>query len=202
MSFTGRKSADPRRPDSRGLHGWQTIKSYRFRGHFLDLKTLAFSLTNRRLHVEIGMRSFRVERGKIQVSSHGELTEEYLHYNRRDVEATARLAKSFSTNTTCTPSRCQKQKHSRPPQSAELISAKWASARSFSARHSLQPYVGYAQTAYFGGRTSAHIRKVTVPVVYVDFLSMYPTVNSLMNLWQFLIARNITVVGHCHQEII
>jgi hypothetical protein len=31
------------------------------------------------------------------------------------------------------------------------------------------------------GRTSAHIRKVTVPVVYTNFLSMYPTVNSLMD---------------------
>ena len=34
-------------------------------------------------------------------------------------------------------------------------------------------YLGYAQSAFFGGRTSAHIRKVPVPVVYTDFLSMY-----------------------------
>ncbi|MBB5338395.1 hypothetical protein [Tunturiibacter gelidoferens] len=66
----------------------------------------------------------------------------------------------------------------------------------------IQQYVGYAQTAYFGGRTSAHIRKVAVPVVYTDFLSMYPTVNSLMNLWQFVIAREIKFVDHCHGEII
>ena len=65
----------------------------------------------------------------------------------------------------------------------------------------LQPYIGYAQTAYFGGRTSAHIRKVAVPIVYVDFLSMYPTVNSLMNLWQFVIARKIRIVDHCHDAI-
>src|SRR5882762_723160 len=38
------------------------------------------------------------------------------------------------------------------------------------------------------GRTSAHIRKVTVPVVYTNFLSMYPTVNSLMDLWRFVTA--------------
>src|SRR5215469_10603320 len=50
-------------------------------------------------------------------------------------------------------------------------------------------YLGYAQTALFGGRTSVNIRKVVCPIVYVDFLSMYSTVNTLMRLWQFVIAR-------------
>jgi hypothetical protein len=61
-------------------------------------------------------------------------------------------------------------------------------------------YLGYAQTAFFGGRTSAHIRKVPVPVVYVDFLSMYPTVNSLMDLRRFLIARQVRV-KRCRAEV-
>ena len=62
-------------------------------------------------------------------------------------------------------------------------------------------YLGYAQSAFFGGRTSAHIRKMPVPVVYTDFLSMYPTVNSLMDLWRFVTARKIKVVEHCQAEI-
>jgi hypothetical protein len=62
-------------------------------------------------------------------------------------------------------------------------------------------YLGYAQSAFFGGRTSAHIRKVSVPVVYTDFLSMYPTVNSLMDLWSFVTAREIGIVEHCQAEI-
>jgi hypothetical protein len=61
--------------------------------------------------------------------------------------------------------------------------------------------VGFAQTAFFGGRTSAHIRRVPVPVVYVDFLSMYPTVNGLMNLWDFVIAKEIRVITRCGKEI-
>jgi len=60
-----------------------------------------------------------------------------------------------------------------------------------------EAYLGFAQTAFFGGRTSAHIRKVPVPVVYVDFLSMYPTVNSLMDLRRFLIAREVQVKRQC-----
>src|SRR5690242_12171643 len=64
-----------------------------------------------------------------------------------------------------------------------------------------QKYLGFAQTAFFGGRTSAHIRKIPVPVVYLDFLSMYPTVNSLMDLWRFVIAREIRIVTQCREEI-
>jgi hypothetical protein len=54
---------------------------------------------------------------------------------------------------------------------------------------------------FFGGRASAHIRKIPVPVVYTDFLSMYPTVNSLMGLWRFVIAQEIKVVENCKREI-
>src|SRR5437764_10425091 len=62
-------------------------------------------------------------------------------------------------------------------------------------------YLGYAQSAFFGGRTSAHIRKVAVPVVYTDFLSMYPTVNSLMGLWQFVTAREVRVDEDCRASV-
>ena len=62
-------------------------------------------------------------------------------------------------------------------------------------------YLGYAASAFYGGRTSAHIRKAAVPVVYTDFLSMYPTVNSLIDLWRFVTAREIKVIPHCQAEI-
>ena len=62
-------------------------------------------------------------------------------------------------------------------------------------------YIGYAASAFYGGRTSAHVRKVPVPVVYTDFLSMYTTVNTLMDLWRFVIAGEIRVVKECANEI-
>jgi hypothetical protein len=37
--------------------------------------------------------------------------------------------------------------------------------------------------------------------VYTDFLSMYPTVNSLMGLWSFVVARKIRVIKQCASEI-
>ena len=53
--------------------------------------------------------------------------------------------------------------------------------------------LGQAMTAYFGGRTECRIRRWPVPVVLVDFLSMYPTVNALMDLWPLFIAERIEI---------
>jgi hypothetical protein len=62
-------------------------------------------------------------------------------------------------------------------------------------------YIGHAQSAFFGGRTSVHIRKVICPVVYLDFLSMYCTINCLMGLWRFVIAHQIRVREHCKHRV-
>ena len=50
---------------------------------------------------------------------------------------------------------------------------------------------GFAMAAYSGGRAECRIRRTAVPIVYVDFLSMYPTVNALMELWGVLSAERI-----------
>ena len=46
--------------------------------------------------------------------------------------------------------------------------------------------------SYYDGRAEAHIRKVPVPVVRLDFLSQYPTVNTLMGNWDIVTAANVT----------
>ena len=40
-----------------------------------------------------------------------------------------------------------------------------------------------------------------MPVVYTDFLSMYPTVNALMGLWRFVTAERIEVIDDCADEV-
>jgi hypothetical protein len=62
-------------------------------------------------------------------------------------------------------------------------------------------YLGNSESAFFGGRASAHIRKVPVPVCYVDFLSQYSTVNVLMGLWRFVTASEIRVVEDAREEL-
>lgn len=51
--------------------------------------------------------------------------------------------------------------------------------------------LGHAMVAYYGGWTEVRIRRVPVPIVLVDYLSMYPTVCTLMGLWRFLTSRRI-----------
>jgi hypothetical protein len=46
-------------------------------------------------------------------------------------------------------------------------------------------------STYFGGRAEVHIRREITPVIHCDFLSMYPTVCTLMELWRFVIARGV-----------
>ena len=46
-------------------------------------------------------------------------------------------------------------------------------------------------STYYGGRSEVHIRREVAQVLYCDFLSMYPTVCTLMGLWRFVIAERM-----------
>lgn len=202
ISITGRKGTDPIDRIPEGSEDGKPQKGYRFRGNFLDIRTLAFALTDRGHSLKSACKAFGIERSKLEVSKHGEISEEYIDYNRRDVEATARLAQRLLDEYALHPIALPETKAFSPASIGRSYLREMGITPIFERQSSLQPYIGYAQTAYFGGRTSAHIRKVAVPVVYVDFLSMYPTVNSLMNLWRFVIARKINVIDRCQKQII
>jgi len=176
-------------------------KGYKFRGHLLDLRTLAFALTDRAYSLDSACRAFGVEHGKQHVARHGIVTYDYIDYNRRDVQATAELAFKLLAEYAKHPINLQPTKAFSPASIGKSYLHGMGITPILERQSDFpEAYLGFAQTAFFGGRTSAHIRKVPVPVVYVDFLSMYPTVNSLMDLRQFLIAREVRV-KHCKTEI-
>ena len=180
----------------------EPVKGHIFRGHFLDLRTLAFALTDRGYSLAGACEAFGVEHGKQVVKRHGIVTKKYIDYNRRDVLATSELAAKLLEEYDRHPIDLQATKSYSPA----AIGKSYLRAMGIPPILERQPrfskrYLGYAQSAFFGGRTSAHIRKVPVPVVYTDFLSMYPTVNSLMDLWSFVTAKKITVVKDCQEEI-
>lgn len=201
--FTGQNSPDKSDLIPEGSETGKPEKGYKFRGHFLDLRTLAFALTDQSYSLESACEAFGVEHGKQQAARHGEVTEEYIDYNRRDVLATSELAAKLIE---------EYNKHGLSLQVTKAYSPA-SIGKAYLREMGIEPilkrqpdfpkqYLGYAQSAFFGGRTSAHIRKIAVPVVYTDFLSMYPTVNSLMKLWQFVIARQIKVIEHCQDDIL
>lgn len=171
------------------------------RGHFLDLRTTTFALTDRGHPLESACKAFNVEHGKTKVKEHGKMSNEYIDYNRRDVSATAELAYKVLGEYDRHAIDLQETKAFSPASIGKAYLRKMGITPVLQRHTNFQPYLGYAQTAFFGGRTGAHIRKMAIPVVYTDFLSMYPTVNSLLKLWDFVIARHIRVVDHCKDEI-
>jgi hypothetical protein len=52
---------------------------------------------------------------------------------------------------------------------------------------------GICMQSYYGGRAEIRICRTLLPVVYTDFLSQYPTVNTLLDLWRLLTAKKIRV---------
>ena len=201
--FTGRDEPDKTDLIPEGSETGEPEDGYKFRGHFLDLRTLAFALTDKGHSLKSACEDFGVEHPKELAERHGEVTEDYIDYNRRDVLATSELAikllEEYDRHGLCL----------QPTKAYSPASIGKAYLHEMGVEPILkrQPdfpkkYLGYAQSAFFGGRTSAHIRKVAMPVVYTDFLSMYPTVNSLMKLWRFVIAGEIRVVDHCQEEIV
>ena len=90
--FTGRDEPDKIDLIPEGSETGEPEDGYRFRGHFLDLRTLAFALTDKGHSLESACKEFGVEHPKQPTAKHGEVTEEYIHYNRRDVLATSELA--------------------------------------------------------------------------------------------------------------
>ncbi len=164
----------------------------------MDLRTLVFALTDRGYTLEDACIEYGVEHRKSTAIVHGLVTSEYINYNRRDVLATYELAEKLLA---------EYQKH---PISLQVTRAYSPASigKSYLQDMGIEPiltrqpdfpkeYLGYAASAFHGGRTSAHVRKVSVPVVYTDFLSMYTTVNTLMDLWGFVTAKEIRIVKDC-----
>jgi hypothetical protein len=200
--FTRREEPDEEDMIPEGSTTGEIDEGYVFRGRFLDLRTLAFALTDKSYTLEKACDDFGVVHGKQHVTRHGIVTPKYIKYNRRDVLATSELAVKLLE---------EYDKHDIQLQETKAYSHA-SIGKAYLRRMGIKPilqrqrnfpkaFLGHAQSAFCGGRTSAHVRKVPVPVVYTDFLSMYPTVNSLMDLWSFVTARKITVVEHCQSEI-
>ena len=77
--------------DSIEFDGHGPSKGFRFRGNFLDLRTLAFALTNRSHSLESACDAFGIAYRKRKVV-HGQITTDYIGYCREDVQATFELA--------------------------------------------------------------------------------------------------------------
>lgn len=211
--FTFKLSRDPRRPHVQIKHLTRTASLIQFatparrefrnsgqrispsRGYFVDARTLAAALTNRSFTLG-GLADFlETPHRKLDTDEHGgPLTENYLKYAANDVQVTWECFAELRQ-------RYERLGLTKTPINKVLSVASVGKAafrqmgiRSWREQQSDFPreLLGIIMSTYFGGRSEVHLRRVITPVVYSDFLSMYPTVCTLMKLWRFVIAKKMT----------
>lgn len=175
----------------------QPDQNWRFRGHMLDLRTLVFALTDRGHTLESACNTFGVPYTKRDVQ-HGTITGDYIEYCREDVAATQDLAAGTLSEFDRHPIELQATR----AYSAATIGKGYLKAigvRPPLERHEVdRKILGWAMSAYYGGRTEVRIRRQPMPVVYLDFLSMYPTVCALMGVWKLLTAEQLEIPDATH----
>lgn len=172
----------------------QADPGYVFPGHFLDLRALAFALTNASHSLASACAAFGVTHGKAVAEEHGVITEAYIDYARRDVLATSELLEKLLEEFSRHPIALSPTKAYSPASIGKAYLKEMGIVPPLERWPDFPSEVlGYAMTAYYGGRTECRIRRTPVPVVYLDYLSMYPTVNALMGLWEMLTAEQVAV---------
>ncbi len=171
--------------------GTSKLTSRQYQGNFLDLRTLSFSLSSKKHTLESACKFFESSIKKHHSNEHGKITLHYVKYNINDVDATyslyLRLAREY-------------EKYGLSKQITRIYSPA-SIGKAFLEDMGILPFdliskvsphtLGLIMTSYFGGRTEVRIRKQPELVKYLDFLSMYPTVCILLNLWRFVIAKNV-----------
>lgn len=169
-----------------GRYGWK--------GRFLDLATLAFALTGKTYTLDGACEAFGVE-GKAESGGHGRITEQYVDYCRQDVWSTQLLYAALMEEFRRHPIDLVPERAFSPASLSKAYLAAMGITPLLE-RHPDFPKdaLGYAMSAFFGGRAECRIRRVPMPVSLVDFTSMYPLVDTLMDLHRLQVARHIDVV--------
>jgi len=185
IQFSRRREEEPEDLDAKG-------KPYG--GEFVDLHSLVLGLTGEKHSLLSAGRRMGAEVLKQErPHEHGRIDPTYIDYARQDVAATGSLYE-----------RCRKELDRHPIDvpahrilSPAGVGKGYLKAMKVRPRLELQSgfdreVLGAAASSYYGGRVEASILGM-VPIRYYDVMSMYPTVNVLMSLWDLVIAKEVQV---------
>ncbi len=161
------------------------------RGNFLDLKTLAAALTST-LHSLSSLAKYLgvKHKGEFKDFDHP-IDAEFIEYAINDTEVTKQCYEELVR---------RYAEHSLKRTPPQRIHSEASLGKAYLEQMGIRPWrevqgdfdpelIGVIMSSYFGGRAEVHIRRTTVPALYCDFASMYPTVCTLMGLWRFVIAE-------------
>jgi plasmid maintenance system antidote protein VapI len=164
------------------------------RGYFVDLKTLSATLTDESHTLESLSELLKVATPKLESDEHGrELTEEYIRYGIRDSQTTWECFESLSR---------RYASYGLQEVGLHELFSEASLGKAYLRAMNVRPWnevqgklpskiIGHIMSAYFGGRSEVHLRREIAQVLHCDFMSMYPTVCTLMGLWRFVIADGI-----------
>jgi len=161
------------------------------RGYFLDVKTLAAALTSQSFSLaQLGAFLDLPDR-KANTEEHGgPLSVTYLAYAMQDVRATWACFQALGE---------RYARHGLTGTPAYRIYSEAGLGKAYLKQMGVKPWretrtpmppglIGQIMSSYYGGRAEVRLRRTPRQIAYGDFLSMYPTVCTLMNLWRFVIA--------------
>ncbi len=169
-------------------------------GHLLDLRTLVFALTGTSHSLDSACAAFDVP-GKARPPVFGVVDEEAIDYCRQDVAATTGLLQALLAEHNRHPVNLQTTQAYSPASVAKAYLRAMGITPRLTAQPDFDPEVlGYAMSAFYGGRAEVHIRHTPIPVAVVDFTSMYPTVDALLGLWDHVTAESINT-GEVTDEV-
>lgn len=181
-------------PNSRGQRN-RGISTGARRGHFIDVKTLASALFAKGFSLSRLSHFLQVPNPKLDFDDFdAPISDDMVRYAVRDTQATwecyVELIKRFEVLnlTQSTPEKIYSEAGIGKGYVRQMGIRPWRKVQPDCPSDLIAKIMG----SYFGGRSEVRIRRAIREVILCDFLSMYPTVCTLMGLWNFVIANGMT----------
>ncbi|MEM7005221.1 MAG: hypothetical protein AAF498_05025 [Pseudomonadota bacterium] len=168
--------------------------TYKCPSFFVDVKTLAATLIRPGFSLERLSKHLGIDTPKQSSSEHGQrLTPEYIEYAMGDVQATWECYRALIKKL---------DEHGLDSAPPHKLYSEASLGKAYLKQMGIKPWqevqpdfdeglIGPIMSTYYGGRAEVRIRRQATEVAYCDFLSMYPTVCSLMKLWDFVTAKGV-----------
>jgi hypothetical protein len=183
----------PKRRDPRGQRKRRIAPGNR-RGSFIDLKTIAAALYSRSFSLGSLADFLKTPTRKADSGGHGKhLTAHYIGYLLDDVQTTWECYQKL---------RNKYVQHGLEETPLGKVLSEASLGKAYLKHMGVRPFrevqpdfpehlTGLIMSTYFGGRAEVRWRREVRQVLYCDFLSMYPTVCTLMRLWKFVISQGV-----------
>lgn len=171
---------------------WGSTKSESkiIKGHFLSLKTLTNALTDTRHTLESACKAFKVDYQKHKVNQN-KISFDLIKSCIYNTKTTYKLYQNAKTEFDSYQLPIPITRAYTPASIAKAILDK-IGVKSFLEKNQFPPeIIGLVMGSFLGARTECKTRKMPALVDELDFLSTYPTINTLQNLWKFVIAEKI-----------